>query len=195
LTAFVRPISIVKHITEMHGGTVGAESDGEGRGATFTVTLPERAVKIDARNGDAPGRSDDGFHPHPIPVRLDGLRVMVVDDEADARRLLVRVLGEAGAIVTALASVADAMTALTTVNPEILVSDIAMPDQDGYDLIRQVRRRGLTAKDLPAVGLTAFAHKEDRRRVLLAGFQMHVSKPIDPHDLQAIIATLAGRTG
>jgi len=87
------------------------------------------------------------------------------------------------------------MAALATANPEVLVSDIAMPDQDGYDLIRQVRSRGLTAKDLPAIALTAFAHNEDRRRALLAGFQLHVPKPIDPHDLTAVIASLAGCTG
>ena len=120
---------------------------------------------------------------------------MVVDDEPDARRLLAKVLGEAGAVVTAKASVAEAMADLEISKPEVLVSDIAMPEQDGYDLIRQVRRSGWTAKDLPAIALTAFAHKEDRRRALLAGFQVHVSKPIDPHDLQAVIATLAGRTG
>ena len=111
------------------------------------------------------------------------------------RSRLVKVLGEAGAIVTAKNSVVDAMAALATANPEVLVSDIAMPDQDGYDLIRQVRSRGLTAKDLPAIALTAFAHNEDRRRALLAGFQLHVPKPIDPHDLTAVIASLAGCTG
>ncbi len=104
-------------------------------------------------------------------------------------------LGEAGAVVTVAASVAEALAARRSRNPEILVSDLAMPSQDGYDLIRQVRSTGRTARDLPAVALTAFAHKEDRRRVLLAGFQVHVPKPIDPHDLTAVIATLAGRTG
>lgn len=188
-------LSIVKHIMEVHGGTVHAESAGEGRGAIFTVNLPVRAVHLDEGDGEAAGGSDDAPSLDLTPVRLDGLRVLVVDDEPDARRLLVRVLGEAGAIVTAAGSVVEALAALATANPQMLVSDIAMPVQDGYDLIRQVRGAGLGAKELPAVALTAFAHKEDRRRVLLAGFQVHVPKPIDPHDLTAVIATLAGRTG
>jgi len=152
-------------------------------------------VQIDEGTDDAADRSNDTSSPGLMPVRLDRLRVMVVDDEADARQLLVKVLGEAGAIVTAKGSVAEAMAVLATANPEVLVSDIAMPDQDGYDLIRQVRSEGLTGKDLPAIALTAFAHSEDRGRALLAGFQMHVPKPIDPHDLQAVIATLTGRPG
>jgi len=188
-------LSIVKHIVEVHGGTVRAESAGEGLGATFTVNLPVRAVQIDEGDGQAAGNSGDTATADLTPVRLDGLRVMVVDDEADARRLLGRVLGEAGAVVTAAGSVAEAMGALADANPEVLVSDVAMPHQDGFDLIRQVRGTGRTARDLPAVALTAFAHKDDRRRVLLAGFQVHVPKPIDPHDLTAVIATLAGRTG
>lgn len=187
-------LSIVKHLVEMHGGTVRAESGGEGRGAMFTVNLPVRAVQIDGGYGAADG-SDETLAPELSPVRLDALRVMVVDDEADARRLLGKVLGEAGAIVTAKGSVADAMAALAAANPEVLVSDIAMPEQDGYDLIRLVRSSGLTAKNLPAVALTASAHKEDRRRALLAGFQVHVPKPIDPHDLTTVIASLVGRTG
>jgi PAS domain S-box-containing protein len=188
-------LSIVKHIMEMHGGTACAESMGDGRGATFTVKLPVHAILIDEGDGEAVKTAHDLSMSDLPPVRINGLRVLVVDDEADARRLLARVLTEAGVIVTAVGSVAEAMAALATTNPEVLVSDIAMPGQDGFDLIRQVRARGLTAKDLPAVALTAFAHKEDRRRVLLAGFQVHAAKPIDPHDLTAVIATLAGRTG
>jgi PAS domain S-box-containing protein len=188
-------LSIVKHIVEVHGGTVRAESAGEGHGATFTVNLPVRAVQIDEGDSQGAGGSGDTATADVTPVRLDGLRVMVVDDEADARRLLGKVLGEAGAVVTAAGSVAEAMEALAAADPEVLVSDIALPGQDGFDLIRQVRGAGRTARELPAVALTAFAHKEDRRRVLLAGFQVHVPKPIDPHDLTAVIATLAGRTG
>ena len=156
-------LSIVRHIMEMHGGTVHAESAGKGCGATFTVHLPVRAVQIDETDGEAAGELADTPTLGSTPVRLDGLRVLVVDDEADARRLLVKVLGEAGATVTAAASVTDALLAMETADPQVLVSDIAMPGQDGYDLIRQVRGRGRTAKDLPAVALTAFAHKEDRR--------------------------------
>jgi len=188
-------LSIVKHIVEMHGGTVQAESAGGGQGATFTVNLPIRALKIDEGGGGDNGKSVETLQRDLLPIRLDSLRVMVVDDEADTRRLLVKVLSDAGAVVTALGSVADAMAALATANPDVLVSDIAMPGQDGYELIRQVRGKGLTAKELPAVALTAFAHNDDRLRALLVGFQMHLPKPIDPHDLLAVIASLAGRTG
>ena len=128
-------------------------------------------------------------------MRLDGLRVLVVDDEPDARRLLVRVLGAAGAVVTAASGAAEAMEALSAARPEVLVSDIGMPDVDGFDLIRRIRARGHTVKDLPAVALTAFVHKEDQRQALLAGFQVHIGKPVDLHHLTAVIASLAGRTG
>jgi PAS domain S-box-containing protein len=185
-------LSIVKHIVEVHGGTVRADSAGDGLGATFTVNLPVHAISPD--DGDDQPVSVSNIAAALVPVRLDGLRVMVVDDEPDARRVLVRVLDEAGAIVTSVNSVTDAMTAWASANPQVLVSDIAMPVQDGYDLIHQVREMGLTAKELPAVALTSFAHKKDARRIALAGFQMHVTKPVDPHDLIAIIASLAGRT-
>jgi PAS domain S-box-containing protein len=188
-------LSIVKHIVELHGGTVEAASAGEGRGATFTVNLPFRAAYRGEAIGTRPDESQDDHAPHLAPVRLDGLRVMIVDDEPDVRRLLIKVLGSAGAIVTSLGSAAEAMAQLAAAKPQVLISDIAMPEQDGYDLIRQVRAAGLTARDLPAVALTAFAHKDERRRALLAGFQMHVAKPVDPNDLTAVIATLAGRTG
>jgi signal transduction histidine kinase/ActR/RegA family two-component response regulator len=188
-------LSIVRHIVELHGGTVHADSPGPGRGATFTVDLPVRAVHIERLDN----KVQLPLHDSPVmnlkDVRLDGLRVLVVDDEADARRVLSKVLDEAGADVTSAGSVKEALLALTAKDPHVLLSDIAMPDQDGYDLIRQVRNLGHLAKDLPAVALTAFAHKDDRLRVLLAGFQVHVAKPIDPHELIAIVATLAGRTG
>jgi CheY-like chemotaxis protein len=197
-------LSIVKHLVEGHGGTVTAQSAGEGRGSTFTVRLPIKAVQIDespetpedARGGagDSEGKPVAGRASPPL-VRLDGLRVLVVDDEADARRVLVKVLEGVGAIVAAAGSAAEALAALHMMKPEVLVSDLGIPDQDGYDLIREVRRRGHHASDLPAVALTAFVHKDDAREALSAGYQVHVPKPVDPHDLTAIIASLAGRTG
>jgi CheY-like chemotaxis protein/two-component sensor histidine kinase len=189
-------LSIVKHLVEMHGGTVQATSAGLGHGSTFTVLLPIHAVRMD--DSGEPGPEDDSQQSAPtaLPlVRLDALRVLVVDDEPDARRLLVRVLQQAGAVVTAAASAVEAMGALDTANPEVLISDLAMPGQDGFDLIRQVRASGHQVKDLPAVTLTAFVRKQDCRKALLAGFQTHVPKPADPHDLTAVIASLAGRTG
>jgi CheY-like chemotaxis protein len=195
-------LSIVKYIVEAHGGTVEADSPGEGKGSTFTVRLPIRAVGIGekgeeakvASNAGEGGPEDIAPHVARLPlVRLDGLRVLVVDDEADARRVLVLVLEQVGAIVTAAGSVREAIEALPKARPDVLVSDLGMPDQDGFDLIRQVRDDGYDARDLPAVALTAFVQKDDARLALLAGFQVHVPKPIDPHDLTSVIARLAGR--
>ncbi len=207
-------LSIVKHLVEAHGGTVQVHSAGEGRGSTFTVRLPISAVRIDespevdeAREGPAQEQqADTSFDaqtgddaarraPHFPPVRLDGLRVLVVDDEADARRILVKVLEAAGAAVTAAGSAAEALEKLSQAPPDVLVSDLGMPGEDGFDLIRQVRARGHSARDLPAVALTAFVQKDVQRQAILAGFQVHVAKPVDPHDLTAVIASLTGRTG
>jgi PAS domain S-box-containing protein len=188
-------LSIVKQLVELHGGTVSAESAGEGHGATFTVNLPFQAIYTGETEAEVTRRADKVPTAKLAPNRLGGLRVLVVDDEPDVRRLLVKVLGEAGAIVTAVDSVAAALAAVKISHPNVLVSDIAMPVHDGYDLIRHVRATGLTATDLPAVALTAFAHKEDQRQALLAGFQIHVSKPVNPHDLTAVVASLCGRTG
>jgi PAS domain S-box-containing protein len=186
-------LSIVKQIVELHGGTVEALSPGEGKGSAFTVRLPIRAVQINEDGQEQSDSSDAKTLPLP-DVHLDGLRLLVVDDEPDARRLLVKVLQDAGAIVTAAGSAAEALDVLPKAQPEVLVSDIGMPDVDGFDLIRKVRGSGHHPKDLPAVALTAFAHKSDQRQALLAGFQVHIPKPVDPHDLLAVVASLAGRT-
>ncbi len=195
-------LSIVKHIVEAHGGSIEAQSEGIGRGATFIVRLPVKAVNIN-EDGDV---GEMAVLQHSIeegrfagatrflPVRLDGLRVLVVDDEADARHLLVKVLTNVGAVVTAAGGAAEALELIPTFQPEVLVSDLGMPIMDGFDLIRRVRASGHHARDLPAVALTAFVQKDDQRMSLLAGFQVHVSKPVDPHDLTLVIASLAGRT-
>lgn len=185
-------LSLVKTLVELHGGQVVAHSDGPARGALFTIHLPLRAVRL------APGVQADPKNTSPTESalpRLDGLRILVVDDEADARDLLVKVLKDAGAVTSAAASVVEALQIIETVQPQILLSDIAMPIQDGYDLIRQIRKSGRLARDLPAIALTAFAHKDDIRQALLAGFQMHVAKPIDPYDLVTVVASITGRTG
>jgi CheY-like chemotaxis protein len=160
------------------------------------VTLPIRAVLADESGDDLPEVDEDNhLAMHSLPLtRLDGLRVMVVDDEFDARRLIVKVLQQAGAIVTAAASAAEAIEALAAADPEVLVSDLGMPDEDGFDLIREIRKRGYHAKDLPAIALTAFVRKTERHQALLAGFQLHVAKPVEPHELTEFIASLAGRT-
>ena len=196
-------LSIVKYIVEAHGGTVEATSPGEGKGSTFTVRLPIRAVRIgeDDEEDEIASHSgeDEPADAVPLadrrpPVRLDGVRVLVVDDEADARRVLVMVLERVGAVVVTAGSVPAAIEALAKARPDVLVSDLGMPDQDGFDLIRQVRDDGHDASVLPAVALTAFVQKDDAHLALLAGFQVHLPKPVDPYDLTSVIARLAGRS-
>ena len=197
-------LSIVKYIVEAHGGAVDVNSPGEGKGSTFTVRLPIRAVRIgeeDEEGENAIHRAEDEpADSVPIvdrrpPVRLDGVHVLVVDDEADARRILALVLERAGAVVVTAGTVPAAIEALAKARPDVLVSDLGMPDQDGFDLIRHLRQDGHDARDLPAVALTAFVQKDDAHLALLAGFQVHLPKPVDPYDLTSVIARLAGRPG
>ncbi|HZL33755.1 MAG TPA: ATP-binding protein [Tepidisphaeraceae bacterium] len=200
-------LSIVKQLVELHGGNVEARSPGEGRGSTFIVRFPVVGLRDTQQDGeDVPA----GETPNDelvklaaaaaLPVvRLDGLRLLVVDDERDVRRLMAKVLGHAGAAVTTAGTAAEAMAALDRKGheplPHVLISDISMPNEDGFDLIRQVRQAGYSAADLPAVALTAFVHADDQRQALLAGFQVHMPKPVDLHELTAVIAGLAGRPG
>src|SRR6185312_2987129 len=180
-------------LTELQGGTVRAKSPGEGQGSTFVVSLPitvvHEAPPEKARpKEEQPAESDCSAEP------LSGIRVLVVDDEGDARTLVRRILADCGAEGTVASSVDEAMQLVEGFRTDILVSDVGMPERDGYDLIRQVRGR-VAAKALPAVALTAFARSEDRRRALLAGFQTHVAKPVDPAELVAVVASLVERTG
>jgi PAS domain S-box-containing protein len=181
-------LAIVKNLTEMHGGSVKASSAGPGRGAVFTVTLPL------GRTGQQVPVSAD-FLPRSKPV-LANVVVMVVDDEADARDLVQRLLEDAGARVSACET---AQAALQTIEdglvPDVIVSDVAMPDQDGYDFMKRVRQMQSPMSSVPAAALTALARVADRRRALLAGFQTHLTKPVDPSELVATVASLAGRTG
>jgi PAS domain S-box-containing protein len=186
-------LAIVKQLIELHGGTVRAKSPGEGQGSTFAVELPITVVhqtppEKAGPKEEEPSEYDCSERP------LSGIRVLVVDDEADARNVVRRVLAECGAEVALAESASEAVGLVESFRPDILVSDIGMPDEDGYDLIRQVRSR-IAAKALPAVALTAFARSEDRRRALLAGFQTHVTKPVDPAELIAVVASLVERTG
>jgi len=181
-------LAIVRHLVELHGGTVAAESAGEGKGAAFTVELPISASPGNQRSAAETAAPQEG------PVRLDGVRVMVVDDEADTRDLLSFSLRNYGAEVTALGSASEALAAIQRAKPDVLVSDIGLPGDDGYALIRKVRAldedRG---GRVPAAALTAYAKDEDRHRAIAAGFQAHVTKPVELAELASVVASLAGR--
>jgi CheY-like chemotaxis protein/nitrogen-specific signal transduction histidine kinase len=186
-------LAIARHLVELHGGTIQAESPGEGQGATFIVKL---SLLEESRGaGELLSRGEDPSQ-EPLcpsaPLRLNGLRVLVVDDEADVRQFVSTVLEERGAEVTAVGSVDEALTALEQLKPDVLVSDIGMPGEDGYALIRKVRElEANLGGRIPAVALTGYARVEDHREALLAGFQLHVAKPVRSAQLIAVVASLA----
>jgi two-component system CheB/CheR fusion protein len=185
-------LAIVRQLVELHGGKVKAESAGLGQGSRFTVTLPvtEEQPDADAEIGRAAARMAAGDH----ATALEGIRVLVVDDEADARELMRAILAQFGAAVTVAATARAALETLEGGSFDVLVSDIAMPGEDGYDLIRTVR--ALDARQggrIPALALTAYARVEDRLGTIAAGYQEHAAKPIEPGALVAVIATLAQR--
>ena len=183
-------LSIVKSLVEMHLGSVEARSPGEGQGSTFIVRLP---LAISHSRADAVAHRIRAT-PMQSASPLAGLRVLVVDDEADARVLARRVLEESGAEVVAVASAVEALAAVDGDGKvSVVVSDIGMPEHDGYDLIARMRAMPGNAGRVPAIALTALARDEDRKRTLLAGYQVHIAKPIDPAELVTVIATLAGR--
>ena len=177
-------LSIVRHLVEAPGGSVRAASEGPGRGSEFTIELPTTALAADAPVSAPAGHA----------VELSGVRVLLVEDELDSREILRQMLSLTGAMVDAVGSVAEAMAAIDHARPDVLLSDIGMPVEDGYSLIRRVRallpERG---GGVPAAAITAYATAEDRERALAAGYQLHLAKPIDPEHLSAAIATLIGR--
>jgi CheY-like chemotaxis protein len=184
----------VRHIAEMHGGTVHASSAGEGQGATFTVRLPLMIVH--------PGSMEKGRE-HPRTTRLapltalsdlSGVRVLAVDDEPDALALLRVVLEAAGAEVTTVASPLDAIARIEETRPHVLVMDLGMPEMDGFELMSRIRASPSPhVRDVPAAALTAFARSEDRTKAMRSGFEMHLAKPVDPGELVASVATLVRR--
>jgi signal transduction histidine kinase/ActR/RegA family two-component response regulator len=184
-------LSIVRHIIELHGGMVEVDSAGEGQGAAFTVKLPLSAELTEEPPLD---RRTPSVQVWTLPELLKDLRVLVVEDEKDTRDLVVTVLEQCGAEVEAAGSVPEALEAFDREKPDVLVSDIGFPVEDGYSLIRKVRAREAGNGDrVPAAALTAYAGTEDRRRALEAGFHTHLAKPVDPSELIATVARLAGR--
>jgi CheY-like chemotaxis protein/anti-sigma regulatory factor (Ser/Thr protein kinase) len=188
-------LAIVRHLVELHGGNVGVESEGEGRGATFIVRLPIRAVRERrARRTPAGMMGLDGDRVDSVMTDLNGVTVLVVDDEADAQALVRTVLQEAGANAVGASAVGDALELLTRFRPDIIVADIGMPGEDGYSLIRQVRNQERSRGDrLPAIALTAYSRAEDRALALESGFDAHLRKPVDTDALLMAIATAVGR--
>jgi CheY-like chemotaxis protein/nitrogen-specific signal transduction histidine kinase len=185
-------LAIVRHLVEAHAGTVHATSDGPGQGATFIVEMPvmvgRTVLSTEPPHGYAPGTLE-------TTLTLTGVRLLVVDDDMDAREMLRIALQQYGAVVRLAASAEDALAAVSEECPDVLVSDIEMPDASGYDLVRSLRHSdSLEVRRLPAVALTAYARAEDRVKALLAGFQSHVPKPVEPAELVTVIASLAQRT-
>ena len=180
-------LSLVRHLVELHGGSVTAESEGEGTGARFTVMLPLRS-RTARGSVPPPSRASSG----PLSQDLQGVRVLVVEDDLDAQFLLTTLLEQFGARVTASGSASEAVTALAAAPFDLLLSDVSMPGEDGYSLIRRVRR-GECQPAIPAAALTANARAEDRAKALASGFQEHISKPVEPAALVDVLARLLGR--
>jgi CheY-like chemotaxis protein len=185
-------LSIVKKLAELHGGTVSAKSAGANQGATFTVSLPITPIR----------RIEEQLHPTAFmppnvvgdQVQLAGIKVLVVDDDPDARELIKRVLHQFEAEVTTAACAERGLELLRTQKPDIILSDIGMPDKDGYQFIREVRKLSVDeGGSTPAIALTAFARSEDRTRAMIAGYQVHVAKPIEPQELVATVGSLTRR--
>jgi len=187
-------LAIVRQLVELHGGSVHVESEGEGRGTSFTVSLPLMALRQETPSDAARTHAARDHGELHCPPELAGLRVLVVDDEPDTRDVLAAVLTSCGAQVTLAASAAEAFEQVERARPDVLVTDIGMPEEDGYSLLARIRQlpreRGGA---IPAAALTAYARAEDRVRALRSGFQMHVPKPVEPAELITVVANLAGR--
>jgi PAS domain S-box-containing protein len=179
-------LAIVRHLVELHGGTVAAESPGLGLGATFRIKLPELAMSSFDPGQDTP-------KPEPVAADLEGLHVLVLDDDEAIREILSLFLEGRGARVSCVTTVAEAMQLVAADRPDAVISDISMPDEDGYDLVRQLRVIAPGNPPIPTLALTAHAHLEERHRTLAAGFQAHLTKPVDMKELVGVVAKLCGR--
>ena len=194
-------LAIVRQLVELHGGTVKAYSDGPGRGATFKLQLP--VLSLNRLPGSQSALGDSTLTRSRVtdtlsidsPPQLDGVRVLVVDDDSDTRQMLKAVLSECQADVITAASAAEAIKEIEQRKPDVLISDLGMPEQDGYELIKEVREMESadhTAR-IPALALTAYAKAEDRVRALAGGYQVHLAKPVEPAEFVLVVANLAGR--
>jgi len=180
-------LAIVRHLVALHGGSVRADSPGDGKGATFVVDLPLQQPERPLAEPDPETAIDR------LPS-LVGVRVLVVDDEPDMRDLVTAILEQQGAAVRGALSASEALGALDQFAPDVLLCDIGMPGEDGYALIREIRAREADGgRHLAAVALTAYARPEDRTRALVAGFHAHLAKPVQPEELTVVVASLAGR--
>ncbi|HZS08495.1 MAG TPA: response regulator [Blastocatellia bacterium] len=187
-------LAIVRHLVELHGGTVHAESAGPGAGATFSIKLPLIIGPHETGRTKRRPEALAGTLAAGSKIRLDGLRVLAVDDDPDTLEVLSYVLQQGGADVRTAISVDEALEIFRGERPDILISDLGLPERDGYDLIAAVRElEGAQEKQTPAIALTAYTRVEDRLRVLGAGFQMHIPKPVEPAELLAVVASLTGR--
>jgi PAS domain S-box-containing protein len=178
-------LAIVRHIVELHGGTVNAFSLGEGQGATFVVQLP-----ISTEESNKITKNNDASQPASISSPLAGIRILVVDDEIDTRELLTVILQQAGAAVITVSSAAQVLTILANSEFDVLIGDIGMPDLDGYSLMRQIRASSQPQAEIPAIALTAYVGEFNRQKAIAAGFQRHLAKPVDPDELVTAVATL-----
>jgi CheY-like chemotaxis protein len=188
-------LAIVRHLVELHGGSVEAASAGEGQGATFTVQLPVAPVyQVDKDGGRVHPAARDLLPETDCGDRLDGLLVLIVDDEPDTREMLKAGLVRCGAEIVAAASATEAFAAINGELPDLLISDVGMPEVDGYELIRRLRKLPPhQGGKIPAIALTAYARVEDRMQALRAGYQMHVPKPVDLAELVAVASSLVKR--
>jgi signal transduction histidine kinase/CheY-like chemotaxis protein len=183
-------LAIVRHLVELHGGSICVESPGEAQGATFTFTLPAAPCAGGVADASAPVASEADSASESAGC-LGGLRVLIVEDEVDTRDALALMISEAGGRVTTVGSASDALRALAASRPDVLVCDIGLPVEDGYTLIRKVRLQDDGGLPIPAVALTAYAQESDRQRSLAAGFQSHLAKPVDPAKLLQVLADAA----
>ena len=187
-------LAICRQLVELHGGTIRADSPGEGQGSTFSVELPISIMQGEAERARTHPTAEPQEPDNVVLPRLDGVHAFVIDDEPDARELLQRLLENQGAVVTAFDSADGALTALTTSRPTVIVSDVGMPGMDGYQMMRTLRASEARDARIPALALTAFARAEDRKRSLVAGFQSHLAKPFDVAELVLLVANLVGRS-